>query len=385
MNLKSFGVSSDLSYLREDIHLLKLRHPFDNGMIIQSFISDNLPEAMPSLRLGLYQGYGNAGNLEAVRQNLAVLKQTAAKAKGHGVHLLSFPELFLTGYNVTNAAIAHDLAEAIQQQGVLDDVAKTAWEHGLAIICPYPEAADVAGERRYYDSIIVYGADGSCLKNYRKSHLWGGDERNNWSFGYVHAEEGEAFSVFKVNGLGVGVLNCYEAELPELCRILALKGAQLIVIPTAADEFTLLRTGERTRTPYPNVDFLIRSNAYQNECFCAYSNRRGVETEDGEVVGGYLGNSCLVDPHGNFLLPPIPLPSPRADKPGSGWNDHMLLIADCVPGFYGPTHPETLIHDQVAATHYLSDRRPELYGALASGAYVDAETGKICRYPDQPQ
>ena len=354
-------------------------------MIIQSFVSDSLSEAVPHLRLGMYQGYGTVGNLEAVRRNLTVLEQMALKAKAHGVHLLSFPELFLTGYNVTNAARAHELAEAIQQQGILDEVAQAAGVNELAMICPYPEAATVAGERRYYDSILVYGPDGSRLKNYRKTHLWGGDERNNWSFGHVHAEEGEAFTVFKVNGLGVGVLNCYEAEFPELCRILALKGAQLIVIPTAADEFTVLRSGKRTRTPYPNVDFLIRANAYQNECFCAYSNRRGVETDGGEVVGAYLGNSCLVDPHGNFLLPPISLPPARTDKPGSGWDDHMLLIADCVPGFYGPTHPETLLHDTEAATHYLSDRRPELYGDLTSKAYIDAETGESRRYPDHPQ
>ena len=354
-------------------------------MIIQSFISDSIPVGIPHLRLGLYQGYGPSGNFEAVQENLAILKQATAKAKIQGVHLLSFPELYLTGYNVTNAQVAHDLAEAIQQQGILDEVARTARDHQIAIICPYPEAADVAGQRRYYDSIVVYGADGVCLKNYRKSHLWGGDERNNWSFGYVHPEEGEAFTVFNINGVGVGVLNCYEAELPELSRILALKGAQLIVIPTAADDFTLLRTGERTRTPYPNVDFIIRANAYQNECFCAYSNRRGLETENGVVVGGYLGNSCLVDPHGNFLLPEIPLPPRRSDKPGSGWNDHMLMIADCVPGFYGPTHPETLIHDTVAATHYLTDRRPELYDALTSGTYTESDTGQIRHYPAQPE
>ena len=354
-------------------------------MIIQSFISDSLPDTMPHLRLALYQGYGDSGNLDAVHANLAMLKQVAVRAGQHGVHLLSFPELYLTGYNVTDARIAHELAEAIRHQGILDEVAESARVNGVAIICPYPEAADVAGERRYYDSIIVFGADGACLKNYRKSHLWGGDERNNWSFGYVHPEEGEAFSVFSVNGVGVGVLNCYEAELPELSRILALKGAQLIVIPTAADDFTMLRTGQRTSTPYPNVDFLIRANAYQNECFCAYSNRRGLETENGAVVGGYLGNSCLVDPHGNFLLPEIPLPPRRSDKPGSGWNDHMLMIADCVPGFYGPTHPETLIHDTPAATHYLSDRRPELYGALTDRSYVEPESGHTRHYPAQPE
>ncbi|QFY44921.1 nitrilase [Candidatus Methylospira mobilis] len=323
--------------------------------------------------------------MAAIEHNLDVLRDAAAQAGAYGAHLLSFPELFLTGYNVMDAATAHELAERIQREGILEQVAAAAEENRLAIICPYPEASTVAGERRYYDSIIVYGPDRNVLKNYRKTHLWGGDERNNWSFGYVYPEEGEAYTVFAVNGVGVGVLNCYEAEFPELSRILALKGAQLLVIPTAADDFIILRSGEKTKTAYPNVDFLIRANAYQNEFFCAYSNRRGLEVLDGQVVGGYLGNSCLVDPHGNFLLPEISLPPARPDKPGSGWNDQMLMIADCVPGYYGPTHPETCIRDRSMSTHYFTDRRWSLYGQLSAKTYVNQESGKTHIYPETPE
>lgn len=323
--------------------------------------------------------------MDAVRANLAVLEETAATAQTYGVHLLSFPELYLTGYDVTDAETAHGLAERIQSDNILGSVADAAKNFKLAIICPYPEAATVAGKRRYYDSIIVFGPDGKVLKNYRKTHLWGGDERDNWSFGYVYPEEGEAYTVFSVNGVRVGVLNCYEAEFPELSRILALKGAQLVVIPTAADEYTILRTGKKTQTPYPDVQFLIRSNAYHNSIFCAYSNRRNGETIGGKLVGEYLGNSCLADPHGNFLIPVYPLPPARSDQPGSGWNDNMLLIADCAPSFYGPKHPETKIHNEWAATNYIRDRRWNLYGELTSPSYVDQKTGEEERYSDEPE
>ena len=354
-------------------------------MIIQSFVSDSISAETPHIRLGLYQGFGAAGDMAAVQANLSVLEETAGTAKAHGVHLLSFPELFLTGYDVTDADTAHRLAEAIQSENVLDTVAEAAKRNGMTIICPYPEAATVAGERRYYDSIIVFGPNAEILKNYRKTHLWGGDERANWSFGYVYPEEGEAYSVFTVNGVGVGVLNCYEAEFPELSRILALKGAQLVVIPTAADDYTILRTGEKTKTPYPDIQFLIKSNAYHNGIFCAYSNRRNGETVGGGLVARYLGNSCLADPHGNFLIPVYPLPPVRPDQPGSGWNDHMLLIADCVPAFYGPTHPETKIHDKQAATNYIRGRRWDLYQKIVSQHYVDQETGEKKVYSDQPE
>ena len=354
-------------------------------MIIQSFVSDNIPAGAPHIRLGMYQGFGTAGDMQAVEANLAVLINIARKAKAQGVHLLSFPELFLSGYDVTDAKTAHGLAEEIHAGGILDKVAEAAKASDLAIICPYPEAATVSGKRRYYDSIIVFGRYGEILKNYRKTHLWGGDERNNWSFGYVYPEEGEAYTVFTVNGIRVGVLNCYEAEFPELSRILALKGAQLVVIPTAADDFTILRSGQRTKTPYPDIGFLIRANAYQNGLFCAYSNRRGNETLDGKLVGGYLGNSCLADPHGNFLIPVYALPPAREDQPGSGWDENMLLIADCVPGFYGPTHPETKIHDKPAATSYVPDRRWNLYGELVSEKHVDRETGEEVINPKDPE
>lgn len=66
-------------------------------------------------------------------------------------------------------------------------------------------------------------------------------------------EEGPAFSVQEVNGLKVGLLNCYEAEVPELTRRLAVLGADLVVIPTAADAWARLSDGRRTDRPYPDV------------------------------------------------------------------------------------------------------------------------------------
>jgi hypothetical protein len=63
----------------------------------------------------------------------------------------------------------------------------------------------------------------------------------------------------------------------------------------------------------------------------------------------------------------------------------MLLIADCVPSFYGPTHPETMINDKQTATNYLRDRRWNLYSRLVSQEYVDPYTGEKKTYPKQPE
>ena len=85
-------------------------------MIIQSFVSDSIPSDTPHIRVALYQGFGEAGDMDAVLKNLSTLEEVATTARDHGVHLLSFPELFLSGYDVTDAKTAHKLAEDIQSQ-----------------------------------------------------------------------------------------------------------------------------------------------------------------------------------------------------------------------------------------------------------------------------
>jgi hypothetical protein len=63
----------------------------------------------------------------------------------------------------------------------------------------------------------------------------------------------------------------------------------------------------------------------------------------------------------------------------------MLLIGDCVPAFYGPTHPQTRIGDELVATRYIRDRRWNLYGQLTAQSYVDQESGAHVTYPEVPE
>lgn len=307
---------------------------------LHRLLSYTLPEPPAcgsGIRLALWQGTGTAGTAEAVAENLHRLEAVAGRAAELQVQLLVFPELYLSGYIVT-PALARELAEPMDGPS-LQRVAACARQQQLAIVCPYPERAWVAGEERFYDAIALFGPDGTLLRNYRKTHLWGPDEKRCWSAGYREAEEGPAFTVQQVNGVGVGLLNCYEAEFPELSRRLALAGARMIVIPTAADSWAELSTGKRTSKPYPDVSrSLIPANALHNACFVAYANRCGIETVQGVDKAAYLGNSIICGPHGDVLLAARPEPS--------------LLVADCCLDSYEPLHPEN--------TSYHADLRPEL-------------------------
>lgn len=307
-------------------------------MIIDTYIKQQPPDFGQGIRLAVFQGEGPVGSAEAIEYNLRQLESAVHTAVAYGAQLISFPELYLSGY-AAPPEIMHRLAMGIDSE-TLRRVAEIAKAKGIGIICPYPERAVVGGETRYYDAIALFGQDGSLLKNYRKTHLWGPDEKKIWHFGHQHPAEDEPYSVNEVNGLPVGLLNCYEAEFPELTRKLALEGAKLVVIPTAADESTRLSTGKWTTPPYPDISkTLIPAHAWENIIFVSYSNRCLEETLNGEVVGKYLGNSMVANPHGEMMV--------------AAKNEVTLLIADCVPSDYGPTHPE--------GTNYLEDRRPELY------------------------
>ncbi len=318
-------------------------------MIFLTRIKPIAPEFGQGIRLAIYQNDGGpVGNSEAIAYYLDKMAEAVKAAKQFNAQLISFPELYLTGYAVSPTEV-HQLAQT-QDSQTLAKVAQIAKDHRIAIICPYPEKAVINGQTHYYDSMVLFDENGKLLKNYRKTHLWGPDEGKIYSPGYELPEEGEPYTVQEVNGFPIGLLNCYEAEFGELHRILALKGAKLVVIPTAADVWTLLSTGEKTKMPYPDISpNLVPAHALENNMFVAYCNRSGIETRkdvSGQEVeiGLYLGNSIIAGPHGDIIL------RPRSEE--------TLLIADCVPGDYGPTHPEN--------TNYLGDRRPHLYGELTA-------------------
>ncbi|WP_097935169.1 MULTISPECIES: nitrilase-related carbon-nitrogen hydrolase [unclassified Streptomyces] len=107
----------------------------------------------------------------------------------------------------------------------------------------------------FYDSISVVAADGQVVANYRKTHLYGAAERRNYSFGQ------ELPPLVAINGMSVGVLNCYECEFPPLYQYLAEHGAQIVLGPTAADWHFRLADGTMSRVPYQDATVSTASSS----------------------------------------------------------------------------------------------------------------------------
>ena len=127
---------------------------------------------------------------------------------------------------------------------------------------------------------------------------------------------------FAWSGVRFGVLCCFDIELPEPSRTLALRGAQCLLVPSANME----PWGESHRA-------FVRSRALENHVFVAYANAVG-------PASGYVfeGGSCLVDPLGRILC--------------DAGRDETVVWADL----------DVAVADEARRVgDYLSERRPELY------------------------
>ncbi len=81
-----------------------------------------------------------------------------------------------------------------------------------------------------YSSVYVIEPEGKILSKYRKTHLFR-------ALGYDESlylkPSNNGFSVFEINGIKIGLMICYEIRFPEVARSLALKGAEVIIAPSA--------------------------------------------------------------------------------------------------------------------------------------------------------
>ncbi|KIP97599.1 carbon-nitrogen hydrolase family protein [Pseudomonas sp. HN2] len=244
--------------------------------------------------------------------NLHRLHQVAMEAKG--ADLLVLPEMFITGYNIGAEAVS-TLAEVYNGEWA-QQIGRIAKAAGLAIVYGYPERT---ADGHIYNAVQLIDAHGERLCNYRKSHLFGDLDRSMFSPGEAE------LPVVELDGWKLGFLICYDLEFPENARRLALAGAELIVVPTA------------NMIPFDFVaDVTVRARAFENQCYVAYANYCGHE---GDIQ--YCGQSSVAAPDGSRIA--------------LAGLDEALIVGEL---------DRQLMNDSRQANRYLSDRRPELYGAL---------------------
>ncbi|MGW5152442.1 nitrilase family protein [Rhodococcus koreensis] len=153
-------------------------------------------------------------------KNLDLTLRSINEAADSGANLIVLPELCNTGYGFDSREEAYAHAESVPSGPSTQAWCDIARARNLYIVAGILESEGVT----LYNSAVLVGPDGVVGK-YRKTHLW---EREKLFF--TAASEG--FPVFDTKIGRIGMFICYDLWFPEVTRILAVQGADVLCTPT---------------------------------------------------------------------------------------------------------------------------------------------------------
>ena len=270
------------------------------------------------IKIALVQLSSTYNREENLKKGLRKLEEASEK----GAQVVIFPELsfspFLPEYPPKPGF--ESWAESVPGP-TTDLIIKKAAELKVVVIFNLLEI----NNGKTYDSSPVINSDGCLLGVNRMVHVL--EAPHFHEKGYYHPGNLGA-GVFDTSFCRIGVAICYDRHFPEYMRALALKGAELVVIPQA---------GARGEWPGEIFEAELQVASFQNGYFCALANRVGKEN-----VVEFEGGSFITDPFGRVVA--------QARK-----NEEEVLVAEI---------NLKQIKDCPASKYFLKDRRPEIYDSL---------------------
>jgi predicted amidohydrolase len=278
--------------------------------------------------------------------NLDRIDTLTHQAINQGAQIVSFHECCIPGYTflqtLSHSQLAN-LAEPVPHGPSTQHLIKIAQKYNVPLLAGLVESdAD-----KLYNTYICVTPDGFVAKH-RKLH----------AFISPFISSGDSYTVFELCGCKMGILICYDNNLPENVRMTALMGAEIIFMPHVTCGLPSVMPGRglidktlwenRHRDPASlRQEFLgpkgrqwlmrwLPTRAYENGIYAVYTNPIGI---DHDTVKN--GNAMIIDPFGEILTE------------SSALEDDVvvaLLTEDKIPLSSG--------------YRYLRARRPDLYGQL---------------------
>ncbi|MEM1923318.1 MAG: nitrilase-related carbon-nitrogen hydrolase [Nitrososphaerota archaeon] len=223
-----------------------------------------------------------------VWQNLEKALSMLDEAASRGARVACLPELFTTKYFPQTRGVATSGLE-ISPEIVLRRISELAGRLGMVVVAG--SIIEREGEALYNTSFVI-NSDGAVLGRYRKTHL--PDDECFWEEHYF-APGNLGYPVFNTSVGKIGVLICFDQWFPEPARILALRGAELILYPSAIG--TVAGVSQEEGDWAEAWEAVQRGHAIANSVPVAVVNRVGVE---GRIE--FWGRSLLIDAFGRVLL-----------------------------------------------------------------------------------
>ncbi|QDV22191.1 carbon-nitrogen hydrolase [Aureliella helgolandensis] len=273
------------------------------------------------------------------RANVDKAVERIAQAAAEGAHIVCLQEVFNTQYPCQSEDHANfDLAEEIPgpTSRRLEQAAK---QHGVVVTCSIFERRT---HGLYHNTALTYDVDGRLAGFYRKMHI-PDDPLYYEKFYFTPGDTGFTIAETKYGKLGVGV--CWDQWYPEAARLFALRGAEILLYPTAIGWIPEERA-EYGEAQHSSWETAMRAHAIANGVFVGAPNRVGVE-------GGlqFWGSSFVANPNGTVLH--------RASS-----TEEEIVIVPC-----------DLAMLDVVRTHwpFLRDRRVDAYQDITK-RFIDASS-----------
>lgn len=252
--------------------------------------------------------------------NLAQMRSVMQRLAGEA-ELVIFPECALTGYCFESLEEGRQVAEAVPGPAT-EAFTETCRQLNMHVVFGMLERDGDA----IYNAAVLVGPSG-VVGSYRKIHMpyLGIDRFANYG--------NRPFEIFQVGDVRIGMLICYDVGFPEAPRILALQGADLIILPTNWPP------GAECMSEHS-----IPARAMENSVYFAACDRVGEERGT-----KFIGNSSICGVDGKRLAEAM-------------HTNEAILIADI-----NPERARNKRIVRVPSRHLidrLADRRPEMYGRL---------------------
>ena len=213
-------------------------------------------------------------------RNLEAAERLVRAAAADGAELVALPEKW-------NLLAAGD--ELLAGAEPLDGPSLTAareWARELGIYLLAGSISERGAEKAFNTSVLI-DPEGEDLAVYRKIHMFDVDVGGVSYRESDHEEPGSEIVTAPLGELIAGLTVCYDLRFPELYRILAVRGARLVAVPSA---FT-------AATGRDHWEVLLRARAIENQVFVLAPNQTG---EAPPHFDSY-GHSAIVDPWGRVL------------------------------------------------------------------------------------
>ena len=215
------------------------------------------------------------GDIKKNLKNMESLIQEAQKSANEKIDLITFPELFITGYNLRDNY--NEVAETIpSNEEAQSGISILAKKYNIHLITGIVEKAG----KSLFNSAILIGPKG-YIGHYRKQFLpnFGPFEEK------LFFDWGNQTPVFDTTFGKIGMQICYDIFFPETSMGLAHNGAELIINLSASPT-----------TSRPLFHRVLPARAIETTCFYAYVNNIGTQ---GSLT--FAGESVVIDPRGKTI------------------------------------------------------------------------------------